>query len=181
MKELYEKLIEQIGEDVNREGLVDTPKRAAKALEFLTQGYNQSLEEVLNGAIFESDMDEMVIVKNIELFSMCEHHILPFFGKCHVAYIPNGKIVGLSKIARVVDLFARRLQVQENLTMQIANAVKDCVGAEGVGVVVEAKHLCMMMRGVQKQNSEMVTSCMLGSFRDDSKTRSEFLSLISKR
>ncbi|MCP4049697.1 MAG: GTP cyclohydrolase I FolE [bacterium] len=175
---LYKQIIENIGEDINREGLVRTPARAAEAVKFLTRGYEENIENVLNGAVFDSDMDEMVIVQDIELYSLCEHHFLPFFGKCHVAYIPKGKIIGLSKIARMVDVFARRLQVQENLTMQIANAVLSKTGAEGVGVVIEARHLCTMMRGVQKQNSMMKTSCMLGSFRDDQATRAEFLSLI---
>jgi GTP cyclohydrolase IA len=178
MKEQYEAILKSIGEDVTREGLVKTPERAAKAMQYIMKGYSESVEDVINGAIFESQMDEMVIVKDIELYSMCEHHMLPFFGKCHVAYIPNGKIIGLSKIARVVDVFARRLQVQENLTMQVAEAILKHTGAEGVGVVVEANHLCMMMRGVEKQNSMMKTSCMLGCFREDSKTRMEFLSLI---
>jgi GTP cyclohydrolase IA len=174
----YEQIISGIGENLEREGLQKTPLRAAKAIKFLTEGYNQTLDEVLNGAVFSSDMDEMVIVKNIEMYSLCEHHILPFFGKCHVAYIPKGKVVGLSKVARIVDMYSKRLQIQENLTMQIANAIMDKAQAEGVGVVIEANHLCMMMRGVQKQNSRMTTSCMLGSFREDSKTRSEFLALI---
>jgi GTP cyclohydrolase IA len=178
MQDLYKKLLEELGEDVNREGLQKTPERAAKAFQYLTRGYDQSVDEVINGAIFESDMDEMVIVKGIELYSICEHHLLPFFGKCHVAYIPNGKIIGLSKIARIVDLFSSRLQLQENLTMQVADTILKYTGAEGVGVVVEARHLCMMMRGAQKQNSVMTTSCMLGSFRKDQATRSEFLSLI---
>lgn len=181
MKNIFEKFIHHIGEDLEREGLKDTPERAAKAFKYLTRGYTQDLDKVVNNAVFESDCDDMVIVKDIELYSMCEHHLLPFFGKCHVAYIPNGKVIGLSKIARIVDMFARRLQIQENLTRQIADAVLHYTGAEGVGVVVQAKHLCMMMRGVQKQNSEMKTSCMLGSFRDDSATRGEFLSLINSR
>jgi GTP cyclohydrolase IA len=178
MKKLFENIIKKTGEDITREGLVDTPQRAAKAFEFLTKGYQENVETVLNGAIYESEMDEMVIVKNIELYSLCEHHLLPFFGTCHVAYIPKGKIIGLSKVARIVDLFARRLQVQENLTMEIANCILKYTGAEGIGVVIEAKHLCMMMRGVEKQNSSMTTSCMLGSFRDEGSTRAEFLSLI---
>ncbi|MFC1770528.1 GTP cyclohydrolase I FolE [Candidatus Margulisiibacteriota bacterium] len=178
MEDLYKKLLTGLGEDLDRQGLKNTPARAAKAFQYLTKGYQQKVEDVINGAVFDSDMDEMVIVKNIELYSLCEHHILPFFGKCHVAYIPKGKIIGLSKIPRLVDLFARRLQVQENLTMQIANTIKEYTNAEGVGVVIEAQHLCMMMRGVEKQNSVMTTSCMLGSFRKDSSTRAEFLSLL---
>ena len=175
---IYKDLITNIGEDVTREGLEKTPMRAAKALQFITRGYNQNIDEVVNNAIFESDNDDMVIVKDIELYSMCEHHLLPFIGKCHVGYIPNGKVIGLSKIARIVDIFARRLQIQENLTHEIAETIKKYTGAEGVGVVMEAQHLCMMMRGVEKQNSVMKTSCMLGSFRDDNATRSEFLNLI---
>ncbi|MBV1961851.1 MAG: GTP cyclohydrolase I FolE [Immundisolibacteraceae bacterium] len=178
MEKLFKSLIEQIGEDPNREGLVDTPKRAAKALEFITRGYGQNVADVVNGAIFESDTDEMVIVKDIELYSMCEHHMLPFIGKCHVAYIPDGKVIGLSKIARIVDVFARRLQIQENLTKQIASSISEVTGATGVGVIIEAKHLCMMMRGVEKQNSVMTTSVMLGSFRSEARTRGEFLTLI---
>ena len=178
MEKLFKSLIEEIGEDPNREGLVDTPKRAAKALEFITRGYQQNVGDVVNGAIFESDTDEMVIVKDIELYSMCEHHMLPFIGKCHVAYIPDGKVIGLSKIARIVDVFARRLQIQENLTKQIAASISEVTGATGVGVIIEAKHLCMMMRGVEKQNSTMTTSVMLGSFRSEARTRGEFLTLI---
>lgn len=178
MQEHFKKIIEKIGEDPNREGLVNTPKRAAKAMEFLTQGYNQSLDDIINGALFNSDNEEMVIVKNIELYSLCEHHLLPFIGKCHVAYLPSGKIIGLSKIARIVDLHARRLQVQENLTKEIAQTLNDVIHAKGVGVIIEAQHLCMMMRGVEKQNSAMITSVMLGAFRDDPRTRSEFLSLV---
>jgi GTP cyclohydrolase I len=178
MAELYRELIEQIGEDVTREGLVRTPQRAAEAFTYLTRGYSQSAETVINGALFESDNDEMVIVKDIELYSLCEHHLLPFYGKCHVGYIPKGKILGLSKVARVVDVFARRLQVQENLTQQIAKSLMEHTGAQGVAVVVEARHMCMMMRGVEKQNSVMKTSAMFGAFRNDPATRTEFLSLI---
>lgn len=178
MEKLYTQLLSCIGEDQNREGLIKTPARAAKAMEFLTRGYKQKLEEVVNGAIFSSESDEMILVKDIELYSLCEHHLLPFIGKCHVGYMPNGKIIGLSKIARIVDLYARRLQVQENLTSQIANGIMQVLGAAGVAVVIEAQHLCMMMRGVQKQNSVMKTSCLLGTFRESPSTRSEFLSLI---
>ncbi len=177
---LYEELIASTGEDIKRDGLLKTPERASKAFEFLTQGYNQSLEEVTNGAVFDSDNDEMVIVKDIELYSMCEHHLLPFVGKAHVAYIPNGKVIGLSKIARISDMYARRLQIQEQLTKQIADAVMEVTGAVGVGVVIEAQHFCMMMRGVQKQSSWTVSSMMLGSFRENHRTRHEFLQLISK-
>jgi len=165
-------------DDLSRPGLVDTPRRAAKAFDFLTQGYSQSVEEVVNGALFPCDNSEMIIVKDIELYSMCEHHVLPFIGRCHVAYIPSSKVIGLSKVARIVDVYARRLQIQENLTLQIAEAIKELTNAEGVAVVIEAKHLCMMMRGVEKQNSLMKTSAMLGEFRDNAATRSEFLSLL---
>lgn len=180
MQEQFKKIIENLGEDPNREGLRDTPKRAAIAMEFLTNGYKQSVDEIVNGALFQSESDEMVLVKNIELYSLCEHHLLPFIGKCHVAYLPNGKIIGLSKIARIVDMYARRLQVQENLTREIARTISDVTGAHGVGVIIEAQHLCMMMRGVEKQNSVMTTSVMLGIFREDSRTRSEFLSLAHR-
>lgn len=166
-------------DDPARDGLIDTPKRAAKAFEFLTNGYQKTIEEVVNGALFPSDNSEMVIVSDVELYSLCEHHLLPFIGKCHVAYIPSGKVIGLSKVARIVDVFARRLQIQENLTTQIANAIQDLTDAEGVAVIIEAKHLCMMMRGVEKQNSQMQTSAMLGAFRDNPATRSEFLSLLA--
>ncbi len=178
MENFYRDLLKTIGEDIDREGLKDTPKRAAKAFQYLTKGYHENVETVINGAIFKSDSDEMVIVKDIEVYSMCEHHLLPFFGKCHVGYIPNGKIIGLSKIARIVDVFARRLQIQETLTKQIAETLMKHTDCKGVAVVVEAQHLCMMMRGVEKQNSVMKTSCMLGAFRDEISTRSEFLSLI---
>ncbi len=179
-KELYEQLIANAGEDTKRDGLLKTPERAAKAFTFLTQGYQQSLDEIVNDAIFDSDNDEMVIVKDIELYSMCEHHLLPFVGKAHVAYLPQGKVIGLSKIARITDMYARRLQIQEQMTKQIADAIMKVTNAAGVGVVIEAQHFCMMMRGVQKQNSSTISSMMLGSFRDNHRTRHEFLQLISK-
>lgn len=178
MVDAYTSILNGIGEDLDRDGLVDTPARAAKAMAYLTQGYNQTLEEVLNGAVFASDSEEMVIVRDIELYSMCEHHMLPFIGKAHVAYLPTKKVIGLSKIARIVDMYARRLQIQENLTQQIARAISEVTGGLGVGVVIEAQHMCMMMRGVQKQNSMMTTSAMLGTFRSDINTRNEFLQLI---
>ena len=178
MDQFFRKMIEAIGEDPKREGLVKTPHRAARAFEFMTQGYKKDIKEIVNNAVFKTDNDEMVIVKDIEMYSICEHHLLPFFGRAHVGYIPNGKIIGLSKIARIVDMYARRLQVQENLTKEIATTLMDEIGALGVGVVIEAQHLCMMMRGVEKQNSSMKTSCMLGVFRHEEATRAEFLSLI---
>lgn len=180
MEQSYEHIIKALGEDITRDGLVDTPKRAAKAMEFLTSGYRTSLDELVNGALFESDSNEMVVVSDIELYSLCEHHLLPFIGRAHVAYIPNGKVLGLSKVARIVDLYARRLQIQEGLTSQIANTMMEVTGAVGVGVIIEAKHMCMMMRGVQKQNSRMKTSAMLGEFESNQATRSEFLSLVGK-
>ena len=179
MEELFRQLIEAVGEDPSREGLRETPARAARAMEYLTSGYQQDPKVVVNDAIYESNMDEMVIVRNIELYSMCEHHLLPFIGKCHVGYLPQGRVIGLSKVARVIDIFARRFQIQENLTTQIAETIMDIVEPAGVGVIVEARHLCMMMRGVEKQSSQMTTSCMLGAFRDNSQTRSEFLNLIN--
>ena len=172
-------LLQEIGEDTNREGLKKTPHRVAKAYEFLTQGYNKKIKDVFNGAVFEEKYDEMVIVKDIDFYSMCEHHLLPFFGKVHIAYIPNGKIVGLSKIPRIVDVFARRLQVQERMTQEIADTIDEYLNPRGVGVVAEAYHMCMMMRGVQKQNSTTTTSAMHGIFKSDARTRSEFLHLIS--
>jgi len=174
----YRQLLESVGEDADREGLRRTPDRAARAFEFLTQGYRQDLDEIINDAVFESEASEIILVKDIELYSMCEHHLLPFIGRAHVAYIPNGKVIGLSKVARIVDVYARRLQIQENLTTQIAESLMNCLEPSGVAVVVEAKHLCMMMRGVEKQNSVMKTSCLLGTFKDDARTRSEFLSLL---
>ena len=178
LEELYRQLMVGVGEDPSREGLVKTPARAAKALQYLTRGYQQSIDEVVNNAIFESDNDQMILVKDIELYSLCEHHLLPFIGKCHVAYIPTGKVIGLSKIARIVDMFAARLQIQENLTKQIADTVMQAIQPAGVGVIIEAQHLCMMMRGVEKQNSKMTTSMMLGTFLDHDRTRSEFLRLV---
>ena len=175
------RLISEIGEDPDREGIQKTPARVAKSLRFLTSGYRQDIDKVLNGALYSVAYDEMVIVKDIEVFSMCEHHLLPFFGRCHVAYVPNGKVIGLSKIPRLVDVFARRLQVQERLTVQIAETIMEKIKPQGVGVIVEARHLCMIMRGVEKQNSTAVTSHMLGVFRDAEGTRSEFLRLIRER
>ncbi len=180
MEEHFAKIIEGIGENLEREGLVDTPKRAAQAFKFLNNGYEKTLDQVLNGAIFQADTEDMVIVKDIELYSLCEHHLLPFIGKCHIAYLPRGKVLGLSKLARVVDMYARRLQIQEKLTKQIADAVENAIGARGVAVVIEAKHLCMMMRGVEKQNSVMTTSVMTGIFREELSTRAEFLNLIKR-
>jgi len=174
----YRAILQAVGEDPEREGLLRTPHRAAKAMQFLTQGYRQNLDELVNGAVFSTTNNEMVIVRDIELYSLCEHHLLPFIGRAHVAYLPDGKVLGLSKIPRIVDMFARRLQIQEKLTQQIGNCILEVTGAVGVGVVVEAKHLCAMMRGVQKQNSSMTTSMMLGRFRDDPRTRQEFLTLI---
>ncbi|MBB5319565.1 GTP cyclohydrolase I FolE [Marinobacter oulmenensis] len=174
----FRAVIEGLGEDPDREGLQDTPMRAAKAMQFLTHGYHQNLDELVNNAVFESTMDEMVVVQDIELYSMCEHHMLPFIGKCHIAYLPQGKVLGLSKFARIVDMYARRLQIQENLTRQIAEAIESVTGANGVAVVIEAQHMCMMMRGVEKQNSRMKTSMMLGTFRKSQATRTEFLNLI---
>jgi GTP cyclohydrolase I len=181
VEDSWAKIIEDTGEDLSRPGLVDTPKRAARAFEFLTQGYRQSVDEVVNEALFPSDSSEMILVQDVELYSLCEHHLLPFIGKCHVAYIPTGKVLGLSKVARIVDVFARRLQIQESLTSQIAETIMQVTDAEGVGVIIEAQHMCMMMRGVQKQNSVMKTSAMLGTFRSELKTREEFLSLLQMK
>lgn len=175
---LYTQLLKSTGEDPTREGILRTPQRAAKALQFLVQGYHQNIEEVLNDAIFDEEYDEMVIVKDIEFYSLCEHHLLPFFGRCHVGYIPRKKIVGLSKIPRVVDMFARRLQVQERLTREIAEALQDALNPVGVAVVMEAQHLCMMVRGVQKQHSQTMTNVMIGAFRDENSTRAEFMRCI---
>lgn len=180
MEKLYRHLIEMAGEDPNRDGLRDTPRRAAKAFQFLTKGYHEDIEKLINNALFDSDNTEMVVVKNIELYSMCEHHLLPFIGQAHVGYIPNGKVIGLSKVARLVDAFGRRLQIQENLTKQIADTIQKYTNAMGVAVVIEAKHLCLMMRGVEKQNSVMTTSCLLGELHDDPATRAEFLKLIDR-
>jgi GTP cyclohydrolase I len=179
-KKLVDAYTTIIGEidDVTRPGVVDTPVRAAKAMEFLTHGYQQTLDEVVNGALFPAENREMIVVQDIELYSMCEHHMLPFIGRAHVGYIPNGKVLGLSKVARIVDMFARRLQIQEELTFQVAAALQDVTGASDIGVIIEAKHLCMMMRGVEKQNSRMKTSAMFGAFRDDPSTRAEFLTLL---
>ena len=180
MEQSFRDLVEAIGENPEREGLLRTPVRAAKAFEFLTNGYRQDLDRIVNGAIFSSDASEIILVKDIELYSLCEHHLLPFIGRAHVAYIPNGHVIGLSKVARIVDVFARRLQIQEQLTVQIADALMKTLQPAGVAVVVEAKHLCMMMRGVEKQNSVMKTSCLLGSFKEDARTRSEFLALLNE-
>ncbi len=181
MQDLIRQLLAELGEDPTREGLLNTPKRVEKALKFLTGGYDANIDEVLNNALFTVDYNEMVIVKDIDFYSLCEHHLLPFFGKCHVAYIPTTKVIGLSKIPRLVDVFSRRLQVQERLTNQIANTILDTIKPMGVAVVMEATHLCMSMRGVEKQNSFAVTSAMLGTFRSDPRTRSEFLELIKLR
>ncbi|HKK21974.1 MAG TPA: GTP cyclohydrolase I FolE [candidate division Zixibacteria bacterium] len=178
LDQLYKEILEKIGEDPNRQGLKDTPARAAKAIQYLTKGYYEDIDEVVNNALFDSDSSEIILVKNIELYSLCEHHLLPFIGKCHVAYIPDGKVLGLSKVARIVDVFARRLQIQESLTKQIAETIQKYTDALGVAVVIEAQHLCMMMRGVQKQNSVMTTSYVLGEFHEDPSTRNEFFSLI---
>ncbi len=179
MENAYADIIRAVGEDLGRPGLLDTPKRASKAFKYLCKGYNEDLDTLVNGAVFPSDNDQMVLVKDIELYSLCEHHLLPFIGKVHVAYIPSGQVLGLSKVARIADMYSRRLQIQENLTKQIADAIQKVTNAHGVAVTIEAKHMCMMMRGVEKQNSVMKTSIMLGMFRDNPQTRNEYLSLIT--
>jgi GTP cyclohydrolase I len=178
MEELITRLIQSLGEDPTREGLVNTPRRVSQSLKFLTQGYEADIDEVVNEALFDEDVKNMIIVRDIEVYSLCEHHMLPFFGRCHVGYIPNGKVIGVSKLPRIVDVFARRLQLQERLTKQIATTLKRVLDPIGVGVVIEARHLCMMMRGVEKQNSNMLTSSMMGLFRESQNTRNEFLHLI---
>ena len=180
-EDLVQEMLVRLGEDPQREGLKQTPERVHKSMQFLTRGYTEDAEALLKGALFTVSYDEMVIVKDIEMFSLCEHHMLPFFGKVHVAYIPNGKVIGLSKVPRLVELFSRRLQIQERLTTQIAETIQKVIEPQGVGVVIEARHLCMMMRGVEKQHSAAVTSSMLGCFRNENETRSEFLSLIRQR
>jgi GTP cyclohydrolase I len=180
-EELVREMLIRLGEDPEREGLLRTPARVHKALEFLTRGYNEDPEALLKNALFTVTYDEMVIVKDVEMFSLCEHHMLPFFGKVHVAYIPNGKVIGLSKIPRLIEIFSRRLQIQERLTTQLAETIQKVIQPQGVGVVIEARHLCMMMRGVEKQHSQAVTSSMLGCFREEQETRTEFLSLIRQR
>jgi GTP cyclohydrolase I len=181
VQQIYAELLTRLGEDPARDGLLRTPERMEKSMTFLTRGYGQTVAEVVHGALFDVDYDEMVIVKDIEFYSLCEHHLLPFFGKAHIAYLPQGKVIGLSKMARIVDVFARRLQVQERMTRQVAEAIDDIIHPQGVGVVLEGQHLCMMMRGVEKQNSSTVTSAMLGVFKEQQSTRSEFLSLIDTR
>jgi GTP cyclohydrolase I len=179
-QDLYREIIRRLGEDPTRDGLLDTPMRVERSMQFLTRGYDQSVTDVLHDALFDVDYDEMVIVKDIEFFSLCEHHLLPFFGKAHVAYVPNGKVIGLSKCARLVDVFARRLQVQERLTREVAEAIEEAIHPQGVAVILEAQHLCMMMRGVEKQHSSTVTSAMLGVFKTQLQTRNEFLSLVRR-
>ncbi len=181
IERLVRDLLKELGEDPNREGLVDTPKRVAAAMTYLTSGYKIDIDELVNQAIFKQETTSMVVVKDIEVYSLCEHHLLPFFGRCHIGYTPRGKVFGISKLARLVDMFSRRLQIQERLTEQIAYAIKDSINADGVGVMIEARHLCMMMRGVEKQNSFFVTSSVLGGFRDNPATRNEFLSIVSRR
>ena len=178
--ELYREMIRRLGENPERDGLVRTPSRMENSMAFLTKGYEQTVEDVLQNALFDVEYDEMVIVKDIEFYSLCEHHLLPFYGKAHIAYLPNKKVIGLSKVARVVDVFARRLQVQERLTQQVAEAIQEAISPQGVGVILEAQHLCMMMRGVEKQHSHTVTSAMLGAFKTQMQTRNEFLSLVRK-
>ncbi len=180
IEHLVRKLLVELGEDPKREGLVDTPKRVAAALKYLTSGYRADVDTLINQAIFVQETTSMVVVKDIEVYSLCEHHLLPFYGRCHIGYIPRGKVFGISKLARLVDMYARRLQIQERLTEQIAYAIKDSINADGVGVMIEARHLCMMMRGVEKQNSSFVTSSVLGVFRSNPATREEFLSILSK-
>lgn len=180
VEDLIRQLLKAIGEDPEREGLLKTPHRIAASLDFLTSGYRENADELINQAIFSQDTNSMVIVKDIEIYSMCEHHMLPFFGRCHVGYLPKGKVFGVSKLARLVDMYARRLQIQERLTEQISYAIRDAIKADGVGVMIEARHLCMMMRGVQKQNSMMITSSLLGTFRSNHATRHEFLELVSR-
>lgn len=180
VQNLIRKLLIEIGEDPRREGLVDTPRRVSSAIEFLTEGYYADIDKLVNEACFAQDTSSMVVERDIEVYSLCEHHMLPFFGRCHIGYIPRGKVFGISKLARLVDMFARRLQIQERLTEQIAYAVKDAINADGVGVMIEARHLCMMMRGVEKQNSMFVTSSVLGVFRDNPATRQEFMSIIAR-
>ena len=180
-QEMYREILSRLGEDPTRDGLISTPARVEKSMSFLTKGYDEDAGKILRGAMFDVDYDEMVIVKDIEFYSLCEHHLLPFYGRAHIAYIPNGKVIGLSKIPRIVDVFARRLQVQERLTQQIAEAIEDAVHPQGVGVVLEGQHLCMMMRGVQKQESSTVTSAMLGAFKTQTQTRTEFLTLVRQK
>ncbi len=181
IEQLTKELLSEIGENVDREGLLKTPKRVAKAWEFFSKGYTQNINEIINDAIFSEEADDMVIVRDVEFFSLCEHHLLPFFGKAHVGYIPNGKVIGLSKIPRIIDMYARRLQVQERLTHQIADSIKDVLEPKGVAVVMEGRHMCMQMRGVEKQNSFASTSAMFGKFKNSVETRSEFLSIINRR
>lgn len=178
MQNLFKEILINIGEDPTREGLLQTPERAAEAMSYLTQGYKQDFNNIIDGAIFESPMQDLVIVKNIEMYSICEHHLLPFHGQCHIGYLPNGKIIGISRIARIIDYYARRLQVQEKLSLEIAECIQTVTGARGIGVVIEAKHLCMAMRGVEKQNSTMTTSVMLGEMRSNASARMEFLQLL---
>ena len=181
MQDIIRQILIEVGEDPEREGLLDTPERMEKSLRFLTRGYRMDPEKIINNAIFNEESNHMIIVRDIEVYSLCEHHMLPFFGKCHIGYIPQGQVFGVSKLARLVDCFSRRLQLQERLTQQIARTIRDSIKAEGVGVVVEAQHLCMMMRGVEKQNSKMITSAMLGSFHESVATRNEFLQLIGQQ